>query len=181
MEERLTIYQCCDLLLQLLLLGAVVATLVVYKRLLDATKQQVTQSDVQIGLAKNQAAISFSDSQIRNTLAVTQYLQSKDVRDARGRLFRRQERHETGQWSQEDEDAASLVCASFDYAQLFAEHGLIHHKILINWGQTITRCYAICEPIIERRRKTYGPGFWRHFTVLNDRIPIEMRWPNSTL
>ena len=180
MNEPLTIYQCCDLLLQLLLLGAVVATLVVYKRLLDATKEQVTQGDAQIGLAKNQVAIAFSDSQIRNTLAVTQYLQSTDVRDARGRLFRRQERGETSQWSQEDEDAASLVCASFDYAQLFAEHGLIHPEILMNWGPTITRCHAICAPIIERRRNTYGPSFWRHFTVLNDRIPLEMRWPDST-
>lgn len=137
------------LILQLLIWGAMLATLWVY-----------------VGQLRQMRAGATG----QNILSLVNFLQATYVRDARTVVRQRLRDIPYKDWTAEDKRAADMVCSTYDIAAiLILELKLVPAEpFLKNWAASIQDCYGILLPHVTEMQKTEnsGPGYWDDFGQL---------------
>lgn len=152
----MTTYEIVIISLYLIQSIVLIAVLVVYAKQLTQMRHQVA------------AARHASDGQ--NLLALASFLQSEDVRSARGIVIRQLENRDHKTWSEDERRAAAKVCSSYGTAGVVIEAGTVPEApFLDNWGPSIHRCHSILKDFILDRRTQMHPTYWTVFDRLADR------------
>lgn len=151
----MTMYETLNIVIQVAVVVGVFLTLIVYHRILEATK---------------------AASRAQGTLSVVQMIQAEEIRAARSHIYTNAQPFKYSDWNDDDKDKASMVCAVFDLAAILVDAGTIDaDTLLVNWGPTMTRCHAVCLPFIQERQRE-NPRFYSQFQKLNARVKKEDRW-----
>ncbi len=142
--------------------------LIVYARQLMAMQRQVeTVRQVALG---------------QNLLALFNFLQNEDVRDARRIVLTKLVGRNYSDWNEEEKRAAAKVCSNYSNAGFMTENGLVPPVLLIeHWGQSICRCYAILHEYITDLRHNMGPEYLAPFERLNEKAVLRWKiYPSDT-
>lgn len=143
------VYNAWNLILQVLIWGAMIATFIVYFRQLRAMQQGATG---------------------QNILSLVNFLQAPYVRDARTTVRTQLKAKPYAMWTENEKREASLVCSTYDAAAiLIFQHRLVPADPFIsNWGASIRNCYEICQEHIAemQRHDNSGAEYWNNFAVL---------------
>ena len=110
-------------------------------------------------------------SNAQNILAVVQFLQTKEVREARGTVRKILKTKDVQTWTDIERDDAATTCSSYDVAAILAFNGLIDVNLLVeHWGPSIKECFEVCKPYIDEMRSMSGPIYWDDFELLYEQI-----------
>ena len=143
------VYNALNLLLQLLIWGAMIATFIVYFLQLRAMQRGASG---------------------QNTLSVVTFLQAQYVRDARTTVRAQLKNKPYDDWTETDKSAASLVCSTYDTAAIliFEQRLVPADPFTSHWGASIRDCYEICRRHIAEMQKPENSGskYWKSFAVL---------------
>jgi hypothetical protein len=86
-------------------------------------------------------------------------LQGEEIRAARKRFFNLQNK-EVSAWTEEEQDNARAVCASYDVAAMLVRTGIASRDVVITtWGASIRKSFILARPLIEQMRAEYGT-YW---------------------
>lgn len=135
-----------------------VATLLVQRRQLEDSGQQVAQSTRAIDL----------EAYVR----VNEILQTPEAIAARERLYTLTEpgpgQAAFADWSAADRKAAEAVCRQFELVGTLVAGRLFEPGLFLqSWQRTIVRCWGACEAVVQERRLRHGDAaLWRHFELL---------------
>ncbi len=124
----------------------------------------VTVYYFQLCTMQGQLSAAQDSARSQNLLALVNYLQSKDVRDAREVAFKSLRFKSFATWDEADKKAASVVCSSYDIAAIMIQLGGVPAKpITDNWGPSIRICYDAVRPWIDemQRADNAGPTYWK--------------------
>lgn len=155
----MTTYETWTLTLQAVVALAAFATLVfLYK---------------QVRVMVDQIVATQEATRAQSALALANFLQSTEVREARQCVRSTLSQKHHSQWSDEEKRWASLVCANYDVAA-----GLLRSKLapvdlfVVNWGPSIVHCHQVLAPYISELRSKPGghPGYWANFDWLCNRV-----------
>jgi len=105
----------------------------------------------------------------QNLIVLINHLQENEVRKARRTVINKLHLLQLSEWIGIDdyEDAAGLVCSTYDVAGIMIKKGLVDSEpILDNWGRSIIWCYQILVRYIVERRKASGDKYWDDFVNL---------------
>jgi hypothetical protein len=95
-----------------------------------------------------------------------EYLQNDKVRFARKKLmeFGGKPLHS---WLEPEKWTAEKVCQSFDSVAIMVRHGMLPKELIIeNWMDSLIRCWAAAEQLVNDYRKIRGPEYWDDFEWL---------------
>ena len=154
----MTLYEQVNLYLGALQSIVLVVVLVVYAKQLKAMHQQVD--------AARQGSVG------QNLLALVNFLQSEDVREARRIVILKLADRNFTEWTEEERRAAAKVCSSYGTAGVVLDSGLVPiHTLIGNWGPSICRSYVILQGYIREMQKpeNNGPGYWATFDSLYEK------------
>ena len=132
-----------------------VVVLVIYAKQLTAMRQQV------------EAGRGASAAQ--NLLALMEFLQSENVREARRFVIQTLDGRPLVDWNDDEKRVAATVCSSYGVAGMLLESGIAPAEAVIeNWGPSIRRCYKILSGFIREMQGSgnNGPGYWATFDRL---------------
>ncbi|MBS4095831.1 MAG: hypothetical protein KGZ83_03220 [Sulfuricella sp.] len=112
-------------------------------------------------------------SRAQSVLSIVNFLQSPDVRTARHTVRSTLSTKHHSQWSDDEKNQASLVCANYDVAA-----GLMREKMapvdifVTNWGPSIIHCHEVLSPYMSEIRSKPGghPEYWRNFDWLRAQV-----------
>lgn len=109
-------------------------------------------------------------------LGIVGMVQTQEVRDARGRVFRLKGKA-LGDLGADDVADIELVCASYDVFGILCRNKLLPARIVVDsWGDSIMRAWEVCEPHVAKVRASRGaPEFWNDFEWL-DKKAKSHRW-----
>lgn len=98
---------------------------------------------------------------------VVDILQSKEIRDARSRIYSIGEKR-LNDWSREDVEAGELICTSYDDVAIMIYNGMLPKRLLLdNWGNSLRRTWRILKPLVEDKRMRYEwAQFWDDYEKL---------------
>ena len=103
----------------------------------------------------------------QNLLALVSFLQSPDVRQARGTVRKVLSTKQHADWTDEERDDAATTCSSYDIAAILASNAVVSRDILIeHWSPSIKECFEVCEPYIQEMRRSSGNKYWDDFELL---------------
>jgi hypothetical protein len=127
----------------------------------------------QVRVMIEQIVATQEASRAQSALAIVGFLQSADVRAARHCVRSVLSSKHHSQWSDEEKNNASLVCANYDVAA-----GLLRAKlaptdlIIVNWGPSIIHCHEILSQFMTDVRSKPGghPEYWRNFDWLRAQV-----------
>ena len=134
--------------------AALIATLIVYWRQLLAMQGQL------------EAARDASRSQ--NILALIDYIQRPDHRDARRTLFSLEGR-QFSDWSKDERKSAEMACSGWDTVALVLRNTTVTNAlemIVGNWRHSIYRCHALTGELQAQLRADRDPEYWDDFDWL---------------
>ncbi len=105
----------------------------------------------------------------QSVLALANFLQSPEAREARQHVRAQLSQKHHSQWGEDDCRSASVVCANYDVAA-----GLLRAKLapvdlfVANWGPSIIHCHQVLSPYMtELRTKPGGhKDYWANFDWL---------------
>jgi len=132
-----------------------VAVLIVYAR--------------QLATMREQMAAARHSATGQNLLALANFLQAEDVREARRVVIQALKGRGFIEWTLEEKQAAAKVCSSYGTAGVVIETGLVPAEPIIeNWGPSIRNCYEVLQEFIRdmQRRDKNGPAYWAVFDRL---------------
>ena len=111
-----------------------------------------------------------SASTAQNILAVLNYLQGPEVRDARRMVFTVLKGKPLASWTDDDKRVASLVYGTYDMAGILIRRGLVPKDLFVsNWGASIVRCYEVLEAFLtELHAVAPGTKYGDHMKWLRD-------------
>ena len=111
-----------------------------------------------------------SASTAQNILAVLNYLQDSEVREARRIVFTELNEKPLASWTADDKRVASLVYGTYDMAGILIHRGLVPKDLFVsNWGASIVRCYKVLEPFLaELHAIAPGTKYGEHMKWLRD-------------
>lgn len=106
---------------------------------------------------------------------IEEYLQRKEVIQARGRLYKLcEEKNDPlgdkyGEWTEDEKLAVEEVCRSFNFIGNLAVAELFDSGFFVeNWGRTVIRCWNRTEKFVKSRRQKEGNEvFWKHYDDLH--------------
>jgi hypothetical protein len=162
----MTTYELSSLIIQGAVGVAIVATLGVYFRQLRTMQCQLT--------ATRESSVA------QNILAVVNFLQAEDVRAARTIVRRQLRSKPMNEWSEQEREAASRVCATYDVAAVLLREKLVPLGPFVeNWGPSIADCHQILLPFIEKMQEPTksGPNYWDDFGWLYAQVAAQ---PNES-
>lgn len=148
-------------------LGATFAYLTQREELKDARRDALSQHVIQ-----DQQLVAMQKGAIaQNAIALVNYLQSEEVREARRIVRAELSSKPVDQWSPQDELAASKVVANFDVIAALLREDVIPVRIIAspsNWGPTIIHCFDVLKPYIEKHRgkPANSAKYWSNFEWL---------------
>ncbi len=107
----------------------------------------------------------------QNLAWLIQYLQSKDVRDAREFVFGVLKKKGPEQkWLEDDKKIAATACAAYGVAGVYIITKRIDPApILYDWGPSIIELCEVCKDFIAERRRELGPRYWEALIEINER------------
>jgi|SRR5580698_1971896 hypothetical protein len=114
---------------------------------------------------------------------ILKYLQSAEIRAARGYLFEHSLKEKPYEaWTIDDKSMAATVCASYDVVGLLLGNRWFFAKLrgrffIREWAPSIVRTFEIIRPLILERRLANGTGYWKHYEWLYNaasRYPIRL-------
>ena len=146
---------------------AIVGTFIVYWRQLVAMRGQLTAAQ--------------EASRTQNLIALIEYLQTPELREARSILFLL-EGVPLADWTHEQRLAAERVCSAYDVVAILIRDGGVPHAreiIAENWGYSIRRCREVASELITETRKSRGQNYWDDFEWLARQAKVTM--PNNAL
>jgi hypothetical protein len=121
---------------------------------------------LQLRTMRQQLNFSHEATTAQSILALINFLQDDKVRAARATVIKSLSRKKMEDWSEEEKNAASRVCSTYDIAAVLIKMGLVPSKPFVeNWGPSIKKCYKILEPFISEMQKPQnaGPDYWNDF------------------
>ena len=136
-----------------------VATLLVQRRQLEDSGQQVAQSTRAIDL---EAYVRIND-----------ILQTPEGIAARERLYALTEpgpqQTPFADWSTADRKAAETVCRQFELVGALVAGKLFEPGLFLqSWRRTIQRCWSACQGVVQERRRRHGDAaLWQRFELLD--------------
>lgn len=148
----MTTYERANLLLQTLVWIAMVVTFVVYYLQLRAMRHAAHG---------------------QNILALVNFLQTEEVRVARGVVRKTLRGKPFATWDHDDERAASLVCSSYDVAGILIRQGVVLGAPFVdNWGPSIQECFETLEPYVRKMQQPENSGakYWDDFEWLYQQV-----------
>jgi len=120
----------------------------------------------QARLADHQVKEMARGSRAQATIDIMKFLQAEYVRDAR-RIVRSMAPTEDWEreWTENQVEAAGIVCSSFDAVSMLVENDLLDKEPFTStWAVTLVKCFEVCEPYIKSLRADQsGPTFWANF------------------
>lgn len=127
----------------------------------------------QIRVMVDQIIATQEASRAQSAIAIVNFLQSADVREARRCVRSELSKKHHSNWSDDERNQASIVCANYDVVA-----GLLHAKlapvelISTNWGPSITHCHEILSPFMSDIRSKPGghPYYWKNFDWLRSQV-----------
>lgn len=140
----MTTFQMIMLVLQGLTGMAIVATVIIYLLHLRTTRHAV----------KGQ-----------NLIAITNYLQKMEVRDARTHVITILRHRPYKHWNAEDKRLASLVCSTYDFAAIFMKEKLYDPDLFYDtYGASVCKCFKVVEPHFHHIRHPArgGLAYWKN-------------------
>jgi hypothetical protein len=144
-----------ELFVQTVGLIVVTITLIVYYKQLLAMGEQ--------------SKITASGIEAQNLIALTNFLQSDEIRKARNSVLARDPARWNDTWVGDERSNASKVCSSYGVAGVILQTiTLPKRPFLENWGPSIIKSHVILQPLIEEMRKPEngGPSYWTGFDWL---------------
>lgn len=121
----------------------------------------------QLRTMRQQLEASDSAAKGQNFIALMNFLQDEEVRDARRFVITKLSSKPLSDWTEEDGQIAARVCSTYDMAGLLAREGLIPQAPLVNsWKSGIEKCYEVLTPYIIVMQKKNGPSYWAGFDWL---------------
>ncbi|MFZ0034317.1 MAG: hypothetical protein WAK60_04945 [Sedimentisphaerales bacterium] len=121
---------------------------------------------LQLRTMRQQLNSSHEATTAQSILALMNFLQDDKVRAARATVIKSLSRKKMEDWSEEEKNAASKVCSTYDIAAILIKMGLVPSKPFVeNWGPSIKKCYKVLEPFISEMQKpeNAGPDYWNDF------------------
>lgn len=123
----------------------------------------------QVRAMVDQIVATQEATRAQSALALANFLQSPEVREARRCVRSELSTKHHSQWSEDEKRHASVVCANYDVAA-----GLLRAKLaptdlfVANWGPSIAHCHQVLSPYMtELRTKPGGhPEYWANFDWL---------------
>lgn len=127
----------------------------------------------QVRVMVDQIIATQEASRAQSAVAIVNFLQSADVREARQCVRSVLSKKHHSDWSDNERSQASLVCANYDVVA-----GLLRAKlapvelIATNWGPSIAHCHEILAPFMSDVRSKPGghPEYWRNFDWLRSQV-----------
>lgn len=98
-------------------------------------------------------------------ISLSQFLQEKDTRKARGILIGASGK-KFNDWSIEEIEAAEKVCSTYDVAGIMLSKKLIEKDLLKEWRHSIIKSWEAAKPMIIEYRKIRGKDYWDDFENL---------------
>lgn len=122
---------------------------------------------------QGQLAAAQQSMNSQNLMTLVGFLQSEDVREARGVVIKSLRTKSLSDWDEADKRAASLACSSYDIAAIMIRLGGVPAKpITDNWAPSIRTCYEVVRPWIEEMQKpeNAGPAYLDDFGWLYSKV-----------
>jgi len=103
-----------------------------------------------------------------NVLELIKYLQGEDMRLARRTLMEDIKKLPYHVWRNipEKRNAAEKVCAVYDMVGLMLDRGLIDEDLVMEWKDSITKCYEAAKPMIDAYTERSGPSYYQNLNYL---------------
>jgi len=147
-------YNFLNLILQIFIWMAMLATLWVYYGQLRAMRSGATG---------------------QNILSLVNFLQTPHVRESRTIVRQQLKGKSYDAWTPEEKRAADMVCSTYDVAAIliFQESLVPARPFVENWGASIRDCYEILLPHIQemQRPDNSGTEYWKAFGQMYTAIP----------
>lgn len=123
----------------------------------------------QVRVMVDQIVATQEATRAQSALALANFLQSPEVREARRCVRSELSTKHHSQWSEVDKRHASVVCANYDVVA-----GLLRAKLaptdlfVANWGPSIAHCHQVLSPYMNELRVKPGghPEYWANFDWL---------------
>ncbi|HXJ44538.1 MAG TPA: hypothetical protein VNH18_34950 [Bryobacteraceae bacterium] len=133
----------------------------------------VTVYYFQLRAMQGQLKAGQDSARSQNLVALVNYLQGSEVREARAVVVTVLRTKPFKDWDEKDKKAASLVCSTYDVAAIMIQLGGIPAEpIKKNWGPSIRLCYETVSPWIAEMQKPEmaGPTYWDDFGWLYSEV-----------
>jgi hypothetical protein len=118
-------------------------------------------------------------SKSQNILSVINFIQERDVRDARKLAITKLKPDKYSSWTDGDKDKASLVCSNYEVlAILILEGKYVPDNIFLEyWGPSIIKCFENLKPHIKEMQKPENSGlkYWSNFELLYNAVINHMK------
>ncbi|UPG83917.1 DUF4760 domain-containing protein [Luteibacter aegosomatis] len=155
----MTTFETYTIILQAFALIAGLVTLgFLFAQMRAMTKQITTAQEA----SRTQASLSLVD-----------FLQSRDVREARECVRSVLSKKTHDQWNDTERRHASLVCSNYDVLACLIRSNLSHMELFtVNWGSSILHCHKVLSPYMDeiRRQAEGDPSYWSNFDWLKERV-----------
>lgn len=123
----------------------------------------------QVRVMVDQIVATQEATRAQSVLALANFLQSPEVRDARRCVRSDLSQKHHSQWTDNERQQASVVCANYDVAAGLLRANLAPTDLFVaNWGQSIAHCHQVLAPYMtELRTKPGGDqAYWANFDWL---------------
>jgi hypothetical protein len=153
----MTTFECVTLALQFLVAVATFGALFIYYRQLRVMSGQLNSMQ--------------ETAKAQSGLALVDFLQEPEVREARHTVRAVLSQKPMEHWSDLEKDHASRVTANYDVAGALVKAGLAPVDLIAaNWGPSIIHCYEVLEPWIQEHQTRPGARatYWSNFRWLYD-------------
>jgi hypothetical protein len=121
----------------------------------------------------DQIVATHESTRAQSALALANFLQSEEVRQARHCVRSVLSQKDHTLWSIDEKACASLVCSNYDVAACLLRSKLAPVDLfVVNWGPSILHCHEVLTPyILEFRSKPGGHrNYWTNFDWLCDQV-----------
>lgn len=123
----------------------------------------------QVRAMVDQIVATQEATRAQSALALANFLQSPEIRDARHCVRANLSGKHHSQWTDDEKRHAAVVCANYDVAA-----GLLRAKLapadlfIANWGPSIAHCHQVLSPYMTDLRAKPGgnPEYWTNFDWL---------------
>lgn len=129
----------------------------------------------QVRVMVNQIIATQEASRAQSAIAIVNFLQSSEVREARHCVRSELSKKHHSNWSDEERNQASLVCANYDVVAGLLRAKLAPNDLIsTNWGPSIIHCHETLSPFMSDIRSKPGghPEYWRNFDWLRSQVEV---------
>lgn len=123
----------------------------------------------------DQIAATQEATRAQGALALANFLQSQEVREARECVRSVLSKKHHANWDEAERRHASLVCSNYDVVACLIRSNLASVELFtVNWGPSIVHCHQVLAPYIDEVRKKTGSDakYWSNFDWLQSQVTL---------